>query len=80
MTGLDVDAEKDQASLDASALATECLDCPSPSTKSRRGSTKRRKSILLGLDMSDLEDSTSSSDDESVRGMYICWPLTKTLK
>ena len=30
MTGLDVDAEKDQEALDASALASEMLDCPSP--------------------------------------------------
>jgi len=62
MTGLDVDAEKDQASLDASAIASECLDCPTPNLK-RRGSTKRRKSILLGL--SDV-GSDSSSGDESI--------------
>ena len=30
MTGVDVDAEKDQEALDASALASEMLDCPSP--------------------------------------------------
>ena len=33
----------------------------------RRGSTKRRKSVLLGLDM----DDDSSSGDESFRGTVV---------
>ena len=63
MTGIDVDAEKDASSLNASAIASEMLDAPSPGRK-RRGSTKRCKSVLLGLDM----DDGKSSGDESVSG------------
>ena len=64
MTGVDVDAEKPQESHEASAVASEMLDAPTPRLK-RRGSTKRRKSVLLGLDM----DSDSSSGDESFAGI-----------
>ena len=30
MTGIDVDAEKDESSLNASAIASDVLDAPSP--------------------------------------------------
>ena len=66
MTGVDVDAEKDQNSLDASAIASKLLDAPSPGLK-KRGSTPRRKSLLLTLNIED----DKSSGEESLSGSSI---------
>lgn len=60
MIGIDTDANKDQESMDASKIASDMLDAPSACLK-KRGSTKRRKSALLGLNM----EESDSSDEES---------------
>ena len=61
-----MDAEKDQNSLDASAIASKLLDAPSPGLK-RKGSMTRRKSLLLTLNM----DDDKSSGEESLSGSSI---------
>ena len=58
MIGIDADANKDQESMDASKIASDMLDAPSAG-RTRKGSTTRRKSALLGLNME-----SDSSDEE----------------
>ena len=60
MIGLDADPIKDQESMDASKIASDMLDAPS-ACRTKRGSVKRRKSALLGLNM----EESDSSDEES---------------
>ena len=55
---MDVD-QKDESLLEASKIASEMLDAPSPSLK-RRGSTKRRNSVLLGLNQESDNDDVPS--------------------
>ena len=64
MTGVDVDAEKEQSSLDASAMALKILNAPSPGVTRKGSMPRRRKSLLV---MSNVEDEHSSGDD-SVSG------------
>ena len=68
MTGVNVD-ETGENLLEASKIASEFLDASSPST-SRRGSMKRRSSILLGLnDDSDSNDVPSIASALNVSGV-----------
>ena len=60
MIGIDADPNKDQESMDASKIASDMLDAPS-ACRTKRGSVKRRKSALLGLNM----EESDSSDEES---------------
>ena len=64
MTGVDVDAEKEQSSLDASAMALKILNAPSPGVTRKGSMPRRRKSLLVMLNV---EDEHSSGDD-SVSG------------
>lgn len=53
MTGVDVESSsKEESHLEATKVASDMLDAPSPAMK-RKSSTKRRKSVLLGLDLDD---------------------------
>ena len=63
MIGIDADANKDQESMDASKIASTMLDAPSP-CRPRKGSTTRRKSVLLGP-LDPLEDSDSSDEEKN---------------
>ena len=63
MIGIDAEANKDQESMDASKIASDMLDAPSP-CRPRKGSTTRRKSVLLGP-LDPLEDSDSSDEEKN---------------
>ena len=63
MIGIDAEANKDQESMDASKIASDMLDAPSP-CRPRKGSTTRRKSVLLGP-LDPLEDSDSSDEERN---------------
>ena len=67
MIGLDADPNKDQESMDASKIASDMLDAPS-ACRTKRGSVKRRKSALLGLNM----EESDSSDEESNKKNRSC--------
>ena len=45
MTGVDVDAEKEKSSLDASAMASKILNAPSPGVTQKGSMPRRRKSL-----------------------------------
>ena len=64
MTGVDVDAEKEQSSLDASAMASRILNAASPGVNRKGSMPRRRKSLLLMLNIGD----EHSSGDDSVSG------------
>ena len=64
MTGVDVDAEKEQTSLDASAMASKILNAPSPGVTRKGSMPRRRKSLSLTLNV----ENEHSSSDESVFG------------
>ena len=66
MTGVDVDAEKEKSSLDDSAMASKILNAPSPGVTRKGSMPRRRKSLLLTLNV----ENEHSSGDDSVSGSF----------
>ena len=66
MTGINVDAERDQDSKDATCVASKILNSKSPGVKRKGSVSRRRKSLLLTMN----NDDGDSSDDESVSSNF----------